>query len=214
MAKWIEETGFGWRLRKPVKEDGSIDWDAYSAVQNKGNHDKIGAVWATKGNIRFIAGMLLAELRMPPKFGICHGTRRGCEQEWFEEALPGCEVVGTEIGESATTFPRTVRWDFHDENPEWTGRADFVYSNAFDHSIDPRGALETWRGQLREGGAIFLEFGGGNIPANVSDLDPFGMIPEVIPWLMLKWGGLQVIGHSPLPEGPGTCCFIGRKSVE
>ncbi|MBK6621188.1 MAG: hypothetical protein IPG32_10020 [Saprospirales bacterium] len=48
-----------------------------------------------------------------------------------------CEVIGTEISDSASKFSHTIEWDFHEVKPEWIGRADFIYSNSFDHSYDP-----------------------------------------------------------------------------
>ena len=50
------------------------------------------------------------------KFGLCHGTRTGKEQEWFRKYL-SCDVVGTEISETATQFPFTIQWDFHKSKP-------------------------------------------------------------------------------------------------
>ncbi len=122
-----------------------------------------------------------------PAFGLCHGTRRGLEQKWFEERL-GCEVLGTEISDTAVDFPRTIRWDFHETRPEWLGAADFVYSNSFDHSYDPEKALNAWMSCLRPGGVCLIEHTQKSEPEAVTRTDPFGARLTLMPWLVLQWG--------------------------
>jgi hypothetical protein len=51
------------------------------------------------------------------KFGICHDTRLGKQQEWFRKCL-GVEVIGMEISSTATTFPNIIQLDFHGVKPE------------------------------------------------------------------------------------------------
>lgn len=129
-------------LHAYMDEDGAFDYARYLKIQKAANHRKIEKTWAIQENVEFLARYIQNE-NGPPAFGICHGTRRGNEQTWFREYLD-CEVIGTEISDTAKDFPYTVQWDFHDENPEWLNRADFVYSNSFDHSYDPEGCLNTW----------------------------------------------------------------------
>lgn len=38
------------------------------------------------------------------------------------------------------------------------GRFDLVYSNSFDHALNPEWTLKVWFGQLRDGGALFLQW--------------------------------------------------------
>jgi hypothetical protein len=168
------------------KSDGTFDAERYRRVQQQGNEGKIHKTWVIEGNIEFLAGYLrqtLGEVR----FGICHGTRRGNEQKWFRQYL-GCDVIGTEISESAREFPHTIQWDFHDENPEWLGKADFVYSNSFDHTHDPDACLNTWVRSLRPGGLCILEHSSFHAPDRASEMDPFGVELEVLPYLIATWG--------------------------
>jgi hypothetical protein len=46
-------------------------------------------------------------------------------------------VIGTDQPQTATQFAYPVQWEFHDDNPEWQGKADFVYSNSWEHAYDP-----------------------------------------------------------------------------
>ncbi len=165
----------------------AFDYAGYREAQQETNLRKIEQTWATEENIAFAARYIQSEIGAPA-FGICHGTRRGEEQAWFRAHL-GCEVIGTEISDSAQDFPHTVQWDFHDENPEWLGKADFVYSNALDHSYDPAACLRTWVGSLRVGGLCVLEHEeSGHSPQNMDKADLFGARIEAMPWLIALWG--------------------------
>jgi hypothetical protein len=104
------------------KGDGSFDYERYRNVQREGNLKKLDQTWVIEGNIKFLAKYLQTELGSI-KFGICHGTRRGNEQKWFRAALQ-CDVIGTEISDSATQFAHTVQWDFQRE-PGLAGKGRF-----------------------------------------------------------------------------------------
>lgn len=143
----------------------------YVAKQTEHNRRKISSVWAHPQTIREIcedygdAGRIL-----------CHGTRNGAEQKMFLDHYPRAEVLGTEISETAREFPRTCQWDFHEPREEWLGRWDIVYSNSFDHSIDPLGALRTWRDQLSdEPGCLYLEL---SLHGEASEVDPLSLSEE------------------------------------
>jgi hypothetical protein len=82
------------------------------------------------------------------------------------------EVLGTEISASATQFPNTIEWDFHDVKPEWVGSVDFVYSNALDHSYNPEMCLTQWMSCLKPGGYCILHWSTGHRTSN--PWDPFG----------------------------------------
>jgi hypothetical protein len=107
---------------------GLFKYRQYRKVQIAGNKRKIQHQWIDEGSIRWIAERLLS-FEQKPKFGICHGTRRGNEQAWFTKYL-GCPVIGTDISDTASDFPNTIQWDFHDVKPEWIDACDFVYSNS------------------------------------------------------------------------------------
>src|ERR1044072_1617531 len=113
----------GYTLYRYVKNDGTFDYDRYRRVQIAGNHAKIDKVFATESNIRFLS-TYIEKIIGQPRFGICHGSRRGKEQEWFRKYL-GCEVIGTEISDSATEFPHTIQMDFHETKTQWVGAVDF-----------------------------------------------------------------------------------------
>lgn len=168
------------------KEDGSFDYDRYRKIQQEGNLRKIDNVWVIEANIEFLANYLRRSIS-PISFGICHGTRRGNEQKWFRKYL-SCDVIGTEISDSAKNFDYTIQWDFHKENPEWIDKVDFIYSNSFDHSYDPEACLNTWIKSLRPGGLCILEHSNLHAPEGVSELDPFGAELEIMPYLVTRWG--------------------------
>jgi hypothetical protein len=165
--------------------DGSFDYARYRKVQEAGNVRKIEGVWVLEENIAFLANYLKQTIG-PPKFGICHGTRRGMEQQWFRKYL-GCEVIGTEISKTATEFPHTIQWDFHEVKPEWIGAVDFIYSNSFDHSYDPEKCLNTWMSCVRLGGVCILEHSGAHEPSGADELDPFGADIVLMPYLIATW---------------------------
>lgn len=175
----------GFRLFQYRKPDGSFDYERYREVQQEGNLKKLDFTWVLEGNIKFLSEYINKSLHTV-SFGICHGTRRGNEQKWFRQYL-SCDVIGTEISESATQFEHTVQWDFHKENPEWIGKADFIYSNSFDHSYDPEACLNTWMKSLRAGGFCILEHSNLHAPEGASELDPFGAEIEIMPYLITTW---------------------------
>jgi hypothetical protein len=176
----------GYRLYSYFKEDGSFDYDRYRATQIEGNKHKIEGVWVLEENIAFLS-KYIQDLLGTPRFGLCHGTRRGKEQEWFRKYLE-CEVIGTEISDTATQFPHTIQWDFHETQPDWIDATDFIYSNSFDHSYDPERCLNAWMSCVRPGGVCILEHTASHTPAKTSQLDPFGADLTMMPFLVLTWG--------------------------
>lgn len=133
----------------------------YAQVQDRAMRSKVAlrdAHWVTKDDIDFLAEYLHGALQFMTYKGLCHGTRQGKEQQWFMEALPGFEVWGTEISETGQKFPNTFHIDFHEAPPEWKGLADFVYSNALDHSYDPPRAIRAWMSAVAMDGALIIEY--------------------------------------------------------
>lgn len=186
-------------LRQYLKEDGSFDYEQYREVQNRGNKKKAGAIWVQEENIAFLAHYLKRNFK-ELKFGLCHGTRRGKEQEWFNKYL-GCEVLGTEIADSATEFPNTIQWDFHQVKDEWLKAADFIYSNSLDHSYDPEACLNAWMSCVKPGGVCILEYTNNHDSKHVSRLDPFGADLEQMLALIRMWGARKYYAYQVL-EGP------------
>ncbi|MEX0899749.1 MAG: methyltransferase domain-containing protein [Gammaproteobacteria bacterium] len=174
----------GFRLFRYRGADGSFDYERYRQIQTEGNKKKLEKVWAVEDNIAFLSEYVRDHVR-EPKFGLCHGTRRGKEQEWFRKHL-GCEVLGTEISDTATQFPHTLQWDFHEVKPEWIDAVDFIYSNSLDHSYDPKKALDAWMRCVRPGGVCLLEHTSRH--EHATELDPFGASIDEMPGLIEAWG--------------------------
>lgn len=172
-------------LHRYVRSDGSFDYERYRQLQSQTNKDCIQDVWVQQENVTFIAHYI-RRTSGQPVFGICHGTRRGAEQAWFRKEL-GCEVIGTEISETAVQFPHTIQWDFHETKPEWINAVDFIYSNSFDHSYDPEKCLNAWMTCVRPGGLCILEHSSLHSPEGATEVDPFGAEIAVMPYLILKW---------------------------
>jgi hypothetical protein len=189
----------GYMLHEYVKDDGSFDYEKYRQIQTEGNRSKIEMVWVNERNIIFLSNYIRNMIGQP-RFGICHGTRRGKEQEWFRKHL-GCEVIGTEISDTAEHFPHTIQWDFHQIKPEWIEACDFIYSNAFDHSYDPEKCLDAWMGCLRKEGLCIIEHSSGHGPKWVTELDPFGADIVLMPYLITRWAkgkyGVREIINAP-----------------
>ncbi len=181
---------------------GTFDLEEYRRVQTEGNKRKIHQVWAREENMEFLSQYLEKTLDSV-RFGICHGTRRGLEQTWFRTYLDGCEVIGTEISDTASDFPHTIQWDFHEAKPEWIGAVDFIYSNSLDHSYDPESCLNTWMRCIRPGGVCILEHGRAHGPAGASKLDPFGADLAVMPYLIARWGRGDYCVREVLAPSPG-----------
>ena len=151
------------------------DYATYRAVQTAGNKAKLKRQFV-KESLIVILSQAINKAIGPVSFGLCHGTRRGLEQAWFKTHLQGNpSVLGTEISDTALDFPDTVEWDFHDTNPEWVARADFVYSNSWDHAFDPARAFAAWMESLRPGGLLMLDHNRNHAPESANALDPFGV---------------------------------------
>lgn len=142
-------------LHKYLDRNGCFDYESYRRIQEAVNKRKLGEVWVIPENIAFLAEFILGCIPKPT-FGLYHGTRRGKEQDWFRESLH-CELIWTEISDSATLFPHTIQWDFHEAKPEWNGSLDFIYSNSLDHGFDPKACLATWMSCLKSEGLCILE---------------------------------------------------------
>lgn len=168
-----------------LNTNGEFDYKKYKETQTSGNKAKIQNVWVQEDNIQFLSNYILKG-NSKPNFGICHGTRRGMEQLWFSKYL-GCDVIGTEISDTAKDFPNTIQWDFHDLKDEWIGNVDFIYSNSFDHSYNPEMCLNNWMKCLKPNGVCIIEHSDYHGVKGVDDLDPFGAELLIMPYLILSW---------------------------
>jgi|TARA_R110002167_G_scaffold58768_14_gene166449 hypothetical protein len=129
------------------------DYDDYVEAQTWTNKEKLTWRYVKPHTIKRIC-----EHKPYAAFIICHGTRNGTEQEYFKDNCPNAYIIGTEISETATQFPMTLHHDFTFPVEKWIGKADIIYSNSFDHTIDPEKTITTWRDQLNPQGKIFLEY--------------------------------------------------------
>lgn len=92
--------------------------------------------------------------------GVCHGASLGNEVRLFREALPGSDVIGTDLtplGEDV------IPWDFRKAKREWLGRFDWVYSNSLDHARDPKATVRTWLGQVKPSGVVLVCWSRGHM---------------------------------------------------
>lgn len=185
VAPGATNAGGDFFLFKYQKADGTFDYEKYRSIQTAGNHRKIDNVWADRPTIDFIASYL-RKVQPGLSSGLCHGSRNGTEVRWFREALE-VNILGTDISDTAGQFDLT-QWDFHDVNTDWIGQFDFVYTNSHDHAYDPQKALETWIGQIKPNGAVLLEHTVAHSESGTNELDPFGVQPNSLPFLVLQWG--------------------------
>jgi hypothetical protein len=129
------------------------NYEEYVQSQTEANVEKINLIHVAEDTIRKIVELHNNSV----EYVLCHGTRNGAEQRFFKKFYPDSQVIGTEISHTATQFDMTAQWDFHKVKDEWCNHFDIVYSNSFDHSIDPVTALSVWRDQLNNQGKIYLE---------------------------------------------------------
>jgi hypothetical protein len=173
------------KLYSYTDKEGNFDYNKYKEIQSNGNKAKIERSWVNKNEIEFLAEIIQKNCTNP-EFGICHGTRRGLEQKWFSDYLD-CNVLGTEISDTANQFPNTIQWDFHEIKDEWISKFDFVYSNSFDHSYDPQKSITAWMKSLKKNGLCIIEYTDNHAVDKVSELDPFGIEFEFLPFTILQW---------------------------
>lgn len=138
------------------------NYDEYVDAQVMGNLAKYKSHSYVDTNI--IGGIVnyMISNKLKPTFGLCHGSRRGLEQEyfvnWFKSQNIDVSVLGTEISPTATEFKDTIQWDFNEAKDEWINGVDFIYSNSFDHSFNPSKTIDVWMSCLRDDGMCFVEW--------------------------------------------------------
>ena len=200
-----------WVVHPFVAEDGAFDYATYRAIQIRRNRNRAHRGWIHQGTATGLAKYLTA-IVPHPTFGLCHGTRNGNEQRWFRQALPGCDVWGTEISPDAASIPCTIVWDFHEAKPEWVGACDFIYSNSFDHSYDPSKSLAAWMSCLKPDGVCFIDWmclGTAKPP----DHDPFAAtLPVLVAFINDLGGndfGVADVFQTPFNEST-VVSYVGR----
>ena len=191
------------------------DYNSYVAAQlEKTDHlptdenNTIRIQWVSEAHIAYVAGYIARVIRPTSLFALCHGTRAGREQVWFRKHLAAADirvqVWGTELSPTqAKVTPWTIAWDFHDVRPEWLGAADFVYSNALDHSYNASLALERWMSEVRPGGAVLLHWSAGHEKPDKhgkSATDLFGTTAQKLRKMISASGTMQVVDEIHLGD--------------
>ena len=157
----------------------------YRGIQIKHNKRKLNNVWADEVTLSRIVDDLKSNGLGAT--GICHGARNGFEVNWLREHLGG-DIIGTDIADTAREFPHMHTWDFHEDNPDWLGRFDFVYTNSLDQAMEPARALNAWAKQITPRGRIYIEHTVAHSARGANEMDPFGAHPMAMPYLFFTWG--------------------------
>lgn len=199
------------------------NYQEYINNQIQANRQKLECIFVEEESIQLLSEYLknnilleLKEEKHPRQeldyFGICHGTRRGKEQEWFQKYL-GIKVIGTEISPTATQFKDTIQHDFHEVKDEWIQKVDFIYSNSFDHSPEPEYCLDQWMKCIRPNGVIILEWTVQHGPEYSDKIDPYGAsIDEYIKLINKKYKVIEILKRESKKRG--EIKFIIIKGVE
>jgi hypothetical protein len=193
---------FGYSL---VKKELLVDYylhsyasyEEYKDIQIRHNKRKISRVWADETTLNRVIDIVVKLNQSNVINGLCHGTRNGFEQNFLNNSGRGIHAFGTDISDTAAQLDNSVQWDFHNVNPVWIGKFDFVYSNSLDQSWNPRLAIATWLNQLNKDGVLLLEHTESHGPLGASEMDPFGVRPIAMPYILTDWFGNQIsITHS------------------
>tara|TARA_B100000886_G_scaffold273928_1_gene197826 strand:- start:249 stop:947 length:699 start_codon:yes stop_codon:yes gene_type:complete len=185
----------GYRISK-VNNTGELvkiykykNYDEYKETQISYNKKKIEHVWADEKTLEKISEFLLENVSTGIIKGICHGSRNGFEQNFFNKKKNKFHVIGTDISDTAKNYKDSVTHDFHEEKKEWINNFDFVYSNSLDQSFDPRKALQAWLNQLKKNGFIIIEHTDQHGVIASGKMDPFGVEANFFPYLLSDWFG-------------------------
>ena len=154
---------FGFRVSK-VNETNELvkiykykNYEDYKNTQIFWNIKKINHVWADKDSLLVISNFINENIVKDNIKGLCHGSRNGFEQEFFNSNIKNSKTIGTDISETANNFKNSVVWDFHEIKNDWLNQFDFIYTNFLDSSYDPQKVLITWLGQINNRGYLFIE---------------------------------------------------------
>jgi len=189
---------FGYRISKANNSDELVkiykykNYEEYKATQIFYNKKKINHIWADEFNLTKIADFLKKNINKKNIKGICHGSRNGFEQNFFNKNILNSKVFGTDISDTAINYKDSIEWDFHKTKKEWIGNFDFVYSNSLDQSYDPKTALTNWVQQINKNGYVILEHTDQHSVMASGKMDPFGVEPQFFPYLITEWFGHSV----------------------
>ena len=193
-------------------------YEEYARVQIHWNKKKLNNIWADEVTLRRVKDILFNEFGESKKInGICHGTRNGFEQNFFRSLSDNFNVFGTDISETAENYENSIQWDFHNVNSDWKENQDFIFTNSLDQSWQPHIAVETWLSQLNQKGLLIIEHTEAHGPSEASKMDPFGIKPVVMPYVLSMWFGSQIsISHSVAKKSNmnlNAWLFVIKKNV-
>lgn len=179
-------------------------YEDYVTAQVEGNVRKINNSYVDPMSLSGMIGYLYDTLNINPNLILCHGTRRGLEQQYFIETFSslGCnpKVIGTEISHTAAEYPNTIQWDFHNVKDEWLSSTDIVYSNSFDHSYKPTDCLDAWMSCLSDNGVCVLEYS-DICDTKSGSTDPFGAtLDEYKEFISEKYKIIDILTNDGLED--------------
>jgi hypothetical protein len=186
---------FGYRISK-VNNTGELvkihkydNYEEYKKTQIYFNKKKIDKVWADEKTLKTISDFLSSHISSANIQGLCHGSRNGFEQNFFNKDIKNSSVIGTDISETAINYQNSIIHDFHDEKIEWINNFDFVYTNSLDQSYDPKKALNVWLKQIKKDRYIIVEHSDQHGVISAGKMDPFGIETNFFPYLLTEWFG-------------------------
>jgi len=189
---------FGFRISK-VNNTGELvkihkyrNYKEYKDTQIYFNKKKINKVWADEKTLNEIIIFLEKNINSNKIKGICHGSRNGFEQNFFNNEIKNSSIIGTDISETAINYQNSIVHDFHDEKVEWINNFDFVYTNSLDQSYDPKKALNVWLNQIKKDRYIIIEHSDQHGVISAGKMDPFGIETNFFPYLLTEWFGHKI----------------------
>jgi len=189
---------FGFRISKVNTSDDLVkihkykNYNEYKETQIFYNKQKINHVWADENSLKILSDYINQNISNKNINGLCHGSRNGFEQEFFNNKINNSIVIGTDISDTAKEFKDSVVWDFHKVNDKWLNHFDFVYTNSLDQSYNPKLALTTWLGQVKNRGYIIIEHSDQHGVLSSGKMDPFGVEANFFPYLLIDWFGHSI----------------------
>ena len=180
------------------------DYNEYRQKQIDANVRKLDRIWVDKNSLTKVIEYLHKDLKIIPSFILCHGTRKGDEQQYFLDYFANeninVDVLGTEISHTAKDFPNTIEWDFHEVKDEWLRNTDIIYSNSFDHSIKPKECLDTWMSCLKKDGVCVIEYS-THTDHKSCETDPFGATyDEYVDMIQSEYEIVKVIHNKGMKD--------------
>ena len=188
----------GYRISK-VNNTGELvkiykykSYEEYKKTQIYYNKKKIDKVWADEKTLKMISDFLKSNINLEKIEGLCHGSRNGFEQKFFNNQIPNSKVLGTDISDTALNYENSIVHDFHVEKKDWINEFDFIYTNSLDQSYDPKKALNVWLKQIRKERFIIIEHSDQHGVISSGKMDPFGVETNFFPYLLTEWFGHRI----------------------